>query len=78
MDDENRYIQQRRDKLARLREQGQAYPNHFERKDFAAAIHLSYDANSKQELVNWSNKSFVPRTRVKTNSRSSKDLLREL
>ena len=50
MDDENRYIEQRREKLGRLRQLGQAYPNGFHREDFAADIHASYDAKSKQEL----------------------------
>ena len=50
MDDENRYIEARREKLERLREQGQAYPNRFERSDFAADIHARYDALDKAEL----------------------------
>ena len=50
MDDENRYIEQRREKLGKLRQRGQAYPNHFDREDFAADIHRDYDSRSKQEL----------------------------
>jgi lysyl-tRNA synthetase class 2 len=50
MDDENRYIEQRREKLTALRQQGQAYPNQFERKDLAGSLHERYDASSKQEL----------------------------
>ena len=50
MDHDNRYIEQRREKLALLREQGQAYPNHFERNDFAGALHSEYGALSKEEL----------------------------
>ncbi len=50
MEDENRYIAQRREKLARLREQGPAYPNHFVREDLAAELHAKYDASSKAEL----------------------------
>ena len=50
MDDENRYIEARREKLERLREQGQAYPNQFERSDFAADIHARCDALDKAEL----------------------------
>ena len=38
MDDDNRYIEQRRDKLAALREQGQAYPNHFQRQHLAGEL----------------------------------------
>ena len=50
MDDDNRYIEQRRDKLAALRLQGQAYPNQFERKHFAGKLHARYDASDKAEL----------------------------
>ncbi len=50
MDDENRYIEARREKLKRIRERGQAYPNRFERRDFAADIHSRYDALDKAEL----------------------------
>jgi lysyl-tRNA synthetase class 2 len=51
MDDENPYIEQRREKLARLRADGQAYPNAFEREDFAAEIRARYEAKSKEELA---------------------------
>lgn len=50
MDDENRYIEQRREKLARLREQGQAYPNHFAREDLASDLHEKYGDKEKPEL----------------------------
>jgi len=50
MDDENRYIEQRREKLTLLRQKGQAYPNQFERQDFAGELHKGYDASSKEEL----------------------------
>ena len=50
MTDDNRYIEQRREKLALLRQRGQAYPNHFERNDFAGALHSEYGAMDKQEL----------------------------
>ena len=50
MDDENRYIEQRREKLTLLRQKGQAYPNQFERKDLAGELHARYDASSKEEL----------------------------
>ena len=50
MDDENRYIEQRREKLTLLRQKGQAYPNQFERQDFAGKLHERYDASSKEEL----------------------------
>jgi lysyl-tRNA synthetase class 2 len=50
MDDENRYIEQRREKLTLLRQQGQAYPNHFDRENLAGDLHARYDASSKEEL----------------------------
>ena len=48
--DENRYIAQRREKLAQLREQGQAYPNRFKRKDFAGDLHKNFGDLSREEL----------------------------
>ncbi|TNF87480.1 MAG: lysine--tRNA ligase, partial [Gammaproteobacteria bacterium] len=48
--DENRYIAQRRDKLAQLREQGQAYPNQFKRADFAADVHAQHGELTREEL----------------------------
>jgi len=48
--DENQIIAERRAKLARLREAGQAFPNDFRRKDLAADLHRSYDERSKEEL----------------------------
>src|SRR6478672_8953922 len=48
--DENQIIAERRAKLARLREAGQAFPNDFRRKDLAADLHRSYDEKSKEEL----------------------------
>ena len=50
MDDDNRYIEQRREKLAVLRQQGQAYPNQFDRKHLAGTLHAEYDAVEKAEL----------------------------
>src|SRR4051812_13045661 len=48
--DENQIIAERRAKLARLRESGNAFPNDFRRKDLAADLHGSYDPKSKEEL----------------------------
>jgi lysyl-tRNA synthetase class 2 len=48
--DENQIIAERRAKLARLREQGQAFPNDFRRKDLAGDLHRSHDSKSKEEL----------------------------
>ena len=49
--DENKLIAQRREKLSKLREQGNAYPNHFRRDSLAANLHAEYDSLSKEELV---------------------------
>ena len=49
-EDENRYIAQRREKLSQLREQGQAYPNHFRRSDFAQSLHDKHGELSREEL----------------------------
>ena len=48
--DENRYIAQRREKLAQLRTQGQAYPNQFSRAHFAAALMDQYAQLSREDL----------------------------
>lgn len=48
--DENKYIALRREKLTQLREQGQAYPNDFERKEFAQDMHDSYDDLNREQL----------------------------
>jgi len=48
--DENRYIAQRREKLAQLRALGQAYPNQFERRDFAADLIRQYATVSREDL----------------------------
>lgn len=48
--DENQYIAQRRDKLKQLRKQGQAYPNHFKRQDFAGRLQQSFGALSREVL----------------------------
>jgi lysyl-tRNA synthetase class 2 len=50
MDDDNRYIEQRREKLTALRQQGQAYPNHFDRKHLAGQLHGEYENSDKPEL----------------------------
>jgi lysyl-tRNA synthetase class 2 len=48
--DENRYIAQRREKLAQLRAQGQAYPNQFSRVHFAATLMEQYAQFSREDL----------------------------
>ena len=50
MDDHNRYIEQRRARLGQLRQQGQAYPNHFRRQHLAGELHARYGGSSKPEL----------------------------
>ena len=48
--DENKLIAQRREKLAALREQGNAFPNHFRRDSLAAELHQQYGDKSTEEL----------------------------
>ena len=48
--DENQIIAERRGKLGKLREAGQAFPNDFRRKDLAADLHARYGAKTKEEL----------------------------
>jgi len=49
--DENKLIAQRREKLLKLREQGNAFPNHFRRDSLALKLHDDYDQLSKEELA---------------------------
>ncbi|WP_124950630.1 lysine--tRNA ligase [Sulfuriferula thiophila] len=49
--DENQIIAERRAKLAALREAGVAFPNDFERTDFAGDIHVKYAEVSKEALA---------------------------
>ena len=49
--DENKLIAQRREKLSKLREQGNAYPNHFRRDSLSANLHAEYDSLNKEELA---------------------------
>jgi lysyl-tRNA synthetase, class II len=48
--DENQIIAERRQKLARLREAGPAFPNDFRRRDLAGDLRGSHDAKSKETL----------------------------
>ena len=48
--DENQIIAERRAKLAKLREHGQAFPNDFRRKDLAAELHRFHDGKDKAGL----------------------------
>jgi lysyl-tRNA synthetase, class II len=48
--DDNKLIEERREKLKALRAAGQAYPNDFRRRDQAAALHERFGALGKEEL----------------------------
>jgi len=48
--DENQIVAERRAKLAKLREHGQAYPNDFRRKDLASELHRFHDGKDKAQL----------------------------
>ncbi len=48
--DENQIIAERRSKLARLREQGQAFPNDFRRQHLSSDLHARFGAKTKEEL----------------------------
>ncbi len=50
MDDDNKLIEERREKLKALRASGNAYPNDFTRKDLASQLHAAYGAKTKEEL----------------------------
>ncbi len=50
MEEENKLIEERREKLRALRAQGIAFPNDFRRKDFAADLHEKHSAMTKEEL----------------------------
>ncbi|MCK5902795.1 MAG: lysine--tRNA ligase [Cocleimonas sp.] len=45
--DENQLISLRRKKLAAIREQGIAFPNHFDREDYAETLHRQYGERDK-------------------------------
>jgi lysyl-tRNA synthetase class 2 len=50
MEDENKLIEERREKLKALRAQGIAFPNDFRRKDLSSALHGKFGAKTKEEL----------------------------
>ena len=50
VEDENRIIAERRAKLARMREQGVAYPNDFERKDLFGDLRAQWGDKTAEEL----------------------------
>ena len=48
--DENQIIAERREKLAGLRALGQAFPNDFERRDYAGDLHAAHGETAKEAL----------------------------
>jgi lysyl-tRNA synthetase class 2 len=50
LEDENKLIAQRRQKLEAIREKGQAFPNDFRRSVFAAQLQNEHGETSKEEL----------------------------
>ncbi|MGH8765819.1 MAG: amino acid--tRNA ligase-related protein, partial [Burkholderiales bacterium] len=54
MEEENKLVEERREKLKALRASGKnagiAFPNDFRRKDLAAGLHEKFGAKSKEEL----------------------------
>src|SRR3954471_5421366 len=48
--EENKLVEERREKLKALRARGNAYPNDFRRKDFSGALHSQWGEKSKEDL----------------------------
>jgi lysyl-tRNA synthetase, class II len=48
--EDNKLIEERREKLKALRARGQAYPNDFRRRHFAADLHAQHGGQSKEDL----------------------------
>ncbi|MBN4075689.1 MAG: lysine--tRNA ligase [SAR86 cluster bacterium] len=48
--DENKLIQQRREKLQKIRQQGNAFPNDFRRSAFADELHNEFDDETKEAI----------------------------
>src|SRR3954454_6098623 len=49
-EEENQIIAERRAKLAALREQGNPFPNDFNRTHLAAELHVTHETKSNEEL----------------------------
>ncbi|HUQ29817.1 MAG TPA: lysine--tRNA ligase [Usitatibacter sp.] len=49
-EDENQIIAERRAKLGKLRESGQAYPNDFKRRHLASEVHAAHGGKTKEQL----------------------------
>jgi len=50
MEEDNKLVEERREKLKALRAKGNAYPNDFRKRDQASTLHASYGAMGKEEL----------------------------
>ena len=50
MEEENKLVEERREKLKALRAKGVAFPNDFRRKDLASALHEAHAGKSKEAL----------------------------
>src|SRR4249920_1637198 len=50
MEEDNKLVEERREKLKALRAKGNAYPNDFRKRDQASGLHASYGGMSKEEL----------------------------
>ena len=50
MEEDNKLVEERREKLKALRAKGNAFPNDFRRRDFAASLHESHGGSSKEDL----------------------------
>ena len=50
MEEENKLVEERREKLKALRAAGQAYPNDFRKKDFAKSLLQAHGDRTKEEL----------------------------
>ncbi len=50
MEEDNRLIEERREKLKALRAAGSAYPNDFRRRDLASQLNASHGEKTKEAL----------------------------
>jgi len=50
MEEENKLIEERREKLKSLRARGVAFPNDFRKKNSSSELHAKYSAKTKEEL----------------------------
>src|SRR5690349_4763712 len=50
MEEDNKLVEERREKLKGLRAKGVAFPNDFRKKDAAAELHRSFGEKPKEEL----------------------------